>query len=239
MPPDSPLAEHHASGAAVLVVLARLRPRHWFWGWNRIAFGSWLPHHIPGLRFIKTLGSGRDGGFGLMPSASRQGLFCVFESTETANHFIDNAPLMQRYRERSDELLVALLNPYSARGSWDGMALQAEGTEPDNTLIAALTRASIRPPAATAFWQHAPAAQQGLESAPGCLLAVGLGEAPILRQATFSVWKNTAAMDAYARTGAHLEAIRAAWRHEFFSESMFVRFSPLRLQGDWKEAHFG
>ena len=71
-----------------------------------------------------------------------------------------------------------------------------------------------------------------------CLLAMGLGEAPLLRQATFSLWDSAAAMDAYARTGAHLDAIRAAWKHQFFSESMFVRFVPLQLQGQWKGRWF-
>ena len=76
-------------------------------------------------------------------------------------------------------------------------------------------------------------------AAAGCALAIGMGEAPLLRQATFSLWENTAAMDAYARTGAHLDAIRAAWKHEFFSESMFVRFAPIALQGQWKGRDYG
>jgi hypothetical protein len=63
---------------------------------------------------------------------------------------------------------------------------------------------------------------------------VGLGEAPFLRQATFSVWNDVAAMDVYARSGAHLDGIRAAQKQQFFSESMFVRFIPLRMQGTWR-----
>ena len=93
-------------------------------------------------------------------------------------------------------------------------------------------------PISLSFWRHAPAAQRSLLAAPGCALAVGLGEAPLLRQATFSLWDSAAAMDAYARTGAHLDAIRAAWKHQFFSESMFVRFVPLQLQGQWKGRRF-
>jgi spheroidene monooxygenase len=41
-------------------------------------------------------------------------------------------------------------------------------------------------------------------------------------------------MDAYARSGAHLEAIRAAARHRFFTESLFMRFVPLQVQGTWQ-----
>lgn len=225
-------------GVACLV-LAQLRPRHWHWGWRRVAFERWWPPRVAGLRFLKTLGSGIDGGFGLMPSASHQGLFCVFDDLASAEAFLAHAPLMQRYRERSAELFTAVLRPASARGTWDGMSLAAGAPLAPDAPVATLTRAAIRPQAARAFWRHAPAAQAGLAQAEGCQLAVGLGEAPLLRQATFSLWDSAAAMDAYARAGAHQEAIRAAWRHQFFSESMFVRFAPLALAGRWKGRDFG
>ena len=84
----------------VVVVLSKLRRAHWQWGWQRIAFGSWWPNTTPGLRFIKTLGSGKDGGFGLVPSLSHQGMFCVFDSEAEANDFVNTSALIARYRER-------------------------------------------------------------------------------------------------------------------------------------------
>jgi quinol monooxygenase YgiN len=135
--------------------------------------------------------------------------------------------------------LLITLRPSSSRGSWDGVAIAAGPALPVDAPVAALTRASIRPAAAARFWRHAPAAQAGLLSAPGCALAIGLGETPLLRQATFSLWSNADAMDAYARTGAHQQAIRAAWQQRFFSESMFVRFAPRSIQGRWKGRDFG
>ncbi len=246
MPPDgSPQTGEtrshtiHALDGTVVLLLSRLRPAHWVWGWHRTAFGSWLPQHTPGLRFIKTLGSGIDGGFGLVPSPSHQAMFCVFDSEHHATEFIEASPLVDRYRQRSDALLIATLRAASARGSWDGMSLVANTPLAPDLPLATLTRASIRLPAAAAFWRHAPAAQRSLVEADGCELAIGLGEAPLFRQATFSLWRNTAAMDAYARNGAHGEAIRAAWKHRFFSESMFVRFLPVRLQGQWKGRVYG
>ena len=74
--------------------------------------------------------------------------------------------------------------------------------------------------------------------AAGCRLGVGLGEAPLLRQATFSIWDDVPAMDAYARHGAHLAAIRAAAQGQHFSETLFVRFIPEGLAGDWKGRHY-
>jgi spheroidene monooxygenase len=62
---------------------------------------------------------------------------------------------------------------------------------------------------------------------------MGLGEAPLVRQCTFSVWRDTQAMLDSAHTGAHQQAITAAYKNDFFSESMFVRMRLLRTVGEW------
>jgi hypothetical protein len=183
------------------------------------------------------LGSGFEGGFGLRPSRSRQGVFAVFSNLSAAKEFVEFSELAATYRQRSTEFCCIMLRAWSCRGSWDGSELLPSTRAPrEGTAgpIAALTRASIQLHKAPAFWRYAPAAQTALEAAPGLQLAVGLGEAPFLRQATFSVWNDVAAMDAYARSGAHLDGIRAAQKQQFFSESMFVRFIPLRMQGTWR-----
>ena len=104
----------------------------------------------------------------------------------------------------------------------------------DGLPMATLTRASIRSSSAMAFWRYAPAAQADLQTARGCMLAMGLGEAPLLRQCTFSIWKDTASMVAYAQSGAHHAAIQAAYKHGFFTESMFVRMRVLAMNGQWQ-----
>ncbi len=235
----APTVDSGALSGTAVVLLAQLRPAHWPWGWGRIAFSRWLPQRTRGLRFMKTLGSGWGGGFGLVPSPSHQGLFCLFDDDASANEFAAASPLVDRYRQSASDCLLLTLRPSSSRGSWDGKTIAAGAAIAPGLPVAALTRASIRPHAAVAFWRHAPAAQAGLQAAPGCELAIGLGEAPLLRQATFSLWRDAAAMDAYARTGAHQQAIRAAWQQQFFSESMFVRFVPLSLQGRWQGRDYG
>jgi spheroidene monooxygenase len=61
----------------------------------------------------------------------------------------------------------------------------------------------------------------------------------VFRQATFSLWDSVQSMDAYARSGAHLQAIQAAHAQRYFSESMFVRFVPQRLAGVWMGRSYG
>ena len=218
----------------VVLLLADIAEGSRLWGWSRIVKGPQGLQGVPGLLFSKVLGSGYEGGFGLRPSPSRQGLFGLFESLPTAQEFIQNSTVLQAYQERSSEFYCALLKTWSCRGSWDGQSLDVCTAQPIKGPVAALTRASIRLGKAPEFWRHAPPSQTALSNAKGCQLAVGLGEAPFVRQATFSIWDSVSDMNAYARSGAHLEAIQAAAQNDYFSESMFARFVPLQVQGQWQ-----
>jgi heme-degrading monooxygenase HmoA len=219
-----------------VLLLVQHRTRDLPWALSRLVLGehaAGAAGSVPGLRFARALGSGRDGGFGLVPSLARQGLFAMFDDEAQARDYAFASPVVRRYRGSARESLVTLLRATSCRGSWSGMAMAATAPAAAGAPMAALTRASIRARHAASFWRHTPAAQGGVQRAPGCRLAVGLGEAPLLRQATVSLWDDVAAMDAYARGGAHRVAAQGAVRHDWFSESMFVRFAVLYIDGRW------
>lgn len=219
---------------ALAVVLADLAPTSRPWGWWRLARGPRGLTAVPGLRFAKLMGSGHEGGFGLRPSVSLQALLAWFDDESAAAEFIERAPLVRQYRARARDCLTLRLLPYSCRGAWDGRVPVAAVPAPVSGPVAALTRATLRLRAAPAFWRHAIAAEADLVAARGCRLAIGLGEAPLLRQATFSIWDSVAALQAYAQRGAHRHAIAAARDHQFFRESMFVRFVVRAVSGCWK-----
>ena len=227
-------------GTVAVFLLADIAPRHRLWGYARFVLGRFSLRGVPGLVLSKVMGSGEGGGFGLKPSNSRQALFCLFTDEAAADAFL-RSPTAQAYEQHSQEFCSAKLRAYSCRGAWSGESIAVTANAPDSGCgpIATLTRASIRPMSALRFWRMQPASEVSLNSASGCLLATGVGEAPFFRQATFSLWANTAAMDAYARTGAHLAAIRAAQDGAFFSESMFARFVPLSLVGRWRGRSYG
>lgn len=223
-----------------VVVLTRARAAQRAWALWCLMRGEAGIGRAPGLRFARAMGSGRDGGFGLSPSLRYQGLMAFFDQAEQALAFAEQAPAVRRRLDRCDEGLVAVLAATSVRGSWDGHRLRA--VAPAATAgqpVAALTRATVRPLQAARFWRQTPDSERALAAAPGCSLAAGLGEAPVLRQATFSLWDDTDAMTAYARQGAHGSAARQALGEGWFSEWMFVRFVPLRLQGSWHGRRFG
>jgi heme-degrading monooxygenase HmoA len=227
-----------AEDQTAVILLADIAEASRLWGWSRIVRGPRALRGIPGLLFSKVLGSGLEGGFDLRPSRSRQGVFALFDSSQKAQDFIAHSALVRAYQDQSNEFCWATLKTFSCRGSWDGISLQVNAEAPLKGPVAALTRASIKFGKAPAFWRHAPPSQTALEGVDGCQLAVGLGEAPFFRQATFSIWDNVSDMNAYARTGSHLAAIQAAQKNGYFSESMFARFVPLKVQGQWMGKHY-
>jgi hypothetical protein len=250
---DTLLAHPEPVACVVVALLVDLLKPHRGWGWMRLVAGPTAYKGVQGLLGAKVMGSGHGGGFTLRPSATHHGLVCRFETAEAALDFL-HGDQVQAYRERARECWAGVMAVHASRGEWDhqawglsdaqSLALSAAWQErlpaaQDPLPLAVLTRASIHPAKATAFWRHAPATQASLDAAGGCLLAMGLGEAPLVRQCTFSLWQDEAAMSAYAFEGPHQQASAAAWRQKFFSESLFLRMRVLRMAGVWQGRDFG
>jgi quinol monooxygenase YgiN len=242
---DLKALDHPISGVVVILLVDYLR-QHQAWGWMRLIAGPSALREIAGLSFAKVMGSGQNGGFSLRPSPSHQGLICVFDQWQSAVDFLHGSHV-KSMTERAREWWYGIFAVRSARGQWDkqvwepsndSMCLADSGAQAHPQMLGVLTRANIRPAKAMAFWRHAPAAQADLEHAQGCHIAVGLGEAPLVRQCTFSLWQDSASMTQYAQHSSHLQAIQAAYRHSFFSESLFVRMQLLNMQGVWKERYY-
>jgi hypothetical protein len=243
---DSGIRPEQASISGVVVVLlVDFLPSKKSWGWMKLAQGAFNLKGAKGLLFSKVMGSGHEGGFGLRPSSTHQGLVLLFDTSVNAQAFLES-DVSVRYKQHAREWWSSTLVIDSSRGEWNDVSwaptdLNKEGLADltkDSTLVATLTRASIRPASALAFWRYAPQAQADLTNASGCILAMGLGEAPLVRQCTFSVWRDTQSMLRYAQGGAHRTAIQAAYKHTFFSESMFVRMRILSMTGVWKGVYY-
>jgi len=162
------------SGVVVVILVDYLRA-HQGWGWLRLVQGASAFKDTPGLLFTKVMGSGHQGGFSLRPSASHQGLICVFDHADHADQFLAG-PWLAAYQERAKQCQASLLAITSCKGAWDGRAFDVTpddklghyAFEPRNPSMAAITR-----------------------------------------------------------------AITAAYKNDFFSESMFVRMRLLRTVGEW------
>lgn len=105
------------------------------------------------------------------------------------------------------------------------------------TGLAILTRATIRPLRLGAFRASARQVNAKLAQQPGLLAAIGLGEAPLLAQATFSLWASPRAVRDFAYTGPeHILAMRRKTTEEWYSEELFARFQPIGSYGSWDGA---
>jgi heme-degrading monooxygenase HmoA len=187
-----------------------------------------------GLRFWKLVGSGRGAGFSLRPDWSRYGLVAVWESAEAADAFFSSSLVARDYREHADEMWTVRLAPTAAHGTWSGanpflpLAPRSNGGP-----VAVLTRATIRWRRLAAFWGAVPEASRALEDARGLVASIGIGEAPFVRQATFSLWRTEADMQEFAYGGAHRDVIRRTRAESWYAEELFARFAPVASEGTW------
>lgn len=205
------------------------------WAFAQMATAPRQLRRVAGLRFFQLLGSGADNGFGFWPNLRRYGLLATWDSPEAAAAFFNSHPVWAAYQQRSAELWTATLAPLQAHGTWDGTKPFGEpapgGGRPEGP-VAALTRASIRLRRAVRFWQFVEPTSRALGGAEGLRLAIGLGELPLVRQATFSVWESVQAMQQYAyRDVRHREVIQLTRREGWYSEELFARFQVLASTG--------
>ena len=215
--------------------LTRYPPSQAFWALSAMGKDRSPLRKVPGLRFFRLLGTGRGADLTLGADLRRWAMFGVWESREALEEYQDSA-LRRSHRDRAEESYTAVLRPLRWRGRWGGVdpfAGVAAG-EASGRPIASVTRARIRPRHLRAFWANVPDASRGLHANPGLLASVGVGEVPLLHQATFTLWRDAASLRDYAYRGeGHREAISRSGKQGWFAEELFARFEVLGSGGLW------
>jgi len=212
-----------------------LKPGFRRWGLAQMGTSPPQLRRVPGLVFFKLLGSGAHSGFGLWPNLDRYGFMAVWADAAAATAFFGGHPLWASYAGRSAEIWTVHLAPLKSQGEWDGhqpFAYDPGLANAANAPIAVLTRASIHWRKTRRFWQFVEPTSAALAQAQGVRAALGLGELPVVRQATFSVWESAQAMQEYAyRDARHREVIQLTRRENWYSEELFARFQVLSSAG--------
>jgi hypothetical protein len=187
----------------------------------------------PGLRFAKLLGTGSGRTFTLRDADPRRwALLAVWDDARAADAFAAG-PVVGRWQRIADEQWSARLRPLSSRGRWSeqepfGRPWPQRWDGP----VAAVTRARLAPRKAVAFWRAVPPVSADLHASPGLRLALGIGEAPIGLQGTFSVWESSAALNAFAHGRApHVDVVRRTAEEGWYAEELFARLGVLSAEG--------
>jgi hypothetical protein len=145
---------------------------------------------------------------------------------------LEKSDVIKMWRKISKNEYRALLRPISSHGLWSRKQPFLLEKFEWHGKIAAVTRARIVWRKNLQFWRAVPPVTESLHSSPGLLNAIGIGEAPIGLQGTFSIWENAASLREFAYKGdAHVKAIAATQTNKWYSEELFARFAVIQEQG--------
>ena len=187
----------------------------------------------PGLRFAKLLGTGSGRTFTVRDADPRRwALLAVWDDAAAADAF-ERGPTVARWRRRADEEWTARLRPLAARGRWAGREpFGRPRPQRWDGPVAAVTRARLVPGKALRFWRAVPPVSADLHAGPGLRFALGIGEAPVGLQGTFSVWESAATLNSFAYDRpAHAAVVRRTAEEGWYAEELFARFAVLSAEG--------
>jgi hypothetical protein len=203
------------------------------------AFASMARHALrtrmfTGVSFAKLLGTGSGETF--TPSDAnlyRWGMVVVISKDQVSA--FDQSAIIRGWRKRSTSEFRTVLTPLSSHGLWakkNPFDFTAPLVNPDAT-IAAITRARIKWSKNFIFWKSVPPVVTDLHQSPGFIAAIGIGEAPIGLQGTFSLWESASALRDFAYKGAaHQKAIQQTKDIDWYAEELFARFEVLEIRGE-------
>jgi hypothetical protein len=210
----------------------KINPRDIFFAILGMAIDRTLLRRTYGVTFAKMLGCGRGETFTTSDAdPTRWGCLVVLPIEEVAK--LDQSVTVRRWRAKSTSEFRVLLEPISVSGKWSKQSPFIVTTnEFSNPQIVAITRARIKAWQTARFFKSVPPVTASLHQSPGLISAIGIGEAPIGLQGTFSLWESAKAIRDFAYKGAaHQKAIEQTSQYDWYAEELFARFAVLEKRG--------
>ena len=207
------------------------------WAFSQMGFARKKLKKIKQITFFKLFGSGIGEGFTPYPNTSVYAILSVWNNLGEAENNIEEREIYENYRTHSIENWTVFLSPISSKGYWDKTnpfkPNKNEFKKKDH-MLAALTRATIKPKIMLKFWSKVPAISKVIGNDKNVLFKMGLGEIPWFHQVTFSIWPNAKTMADFARKdGPHAKAIKSVREGNWFSEELYARFEVKKAIGKW------
>ncbi len=229
----------------VTITIIRYKKRYIFFALMAMAIHRLSFLFNQNISFYKLLGCGKNGTFDKHPDWQQWGIIAVHKITpDTSLNFCDKN-IQQLYGSFifkwieffNCETWTVFLEPLEGHGVWDGKPVFGSTFNKINHLgvIAVLTRATIRISKLNSFWKNVDAVARQMNGSAGFIFSIGIGELPFIKQATFSIWKDSQSMKKFAyQMQEHTEVIKKTRKENWYSEEMFVRFKPIKSVGSIK-----
>ena len=212
----------------------KIEERNIPWAISQMALNRLPLTRNSSIDFWKLLGTGKGETF-TPRDADPQRWGLIISIDEGALATFEDSPVMKRWKSKSIASFSATLEPISSQGRWSKQSpftAQPELAKTWDGPVAAITRARIKWRKNFIFWRSVPPVTMSLKSSPGLLGAIGIGEAPLGLQGTFSLWENPSAIRDFAYKGAaHRSAIEATHREGWYAEELFARFAVTERSG--------
>jgi hypothetical protein len=187
------------------------------------------------LKFFKLMGTGGGNGFSLWPDFGTYAFLGVWNNQKTADEFLKHNPILKSYRLKSETHRTLKMLPLKSHGLWSGQnPFPPQSLLEKNTSfpVAVITRATLRPARLLSFWRSVPQASLAIANARGVRYFKGIGEWPLVQQATLSIWDSIEAMKQFAYQGKiHNQIIKKTRNENWYSEDLFARFQILSDTG--------
>lgn len=203
-----------------------------WWALKQMQLAGSLSSTVEGISFIKLLGTGAgEFGFSIKPDLSTYALLCVWENAEKVKR-LKASDIFVQLAKRSESYQTSYMACVQSHGAWGGKNPFVPAAEYTSGPLYALTRASLSPSKTYAFWRHVPATIRALKKSKGLIYSKGVGELPVIEQATFSHWQSAEDMLNFAYRSEHTEVLMKAKKGKWFKEELFARFIPVNLE-EW------
>ena len=189
---------------------------------------------VGGLAFWRLMGTGRRDDTGPGADLRRTALFAVWNDESDLDRFLDDHPISRRW-DAVGEAWHVRLRALGGHGRWRGFD-PLDGMERGNQggPVAVITRADVRLSSSRDFGRAGKEVDAELHTAAGLIDVVGVGEAPIGRLATFSLWESMADLREFAyRMPRHQQVVQETRDGDWYAEELFARFEPYASAGTW------
>ena len=182
-------------------------------------------HNSPGVTFFKSLGIG--AGVSFTPSDADIRSWALLVTFDRDMTELEKLPTVTAWRKFALEEEFYQLSTITSHGLWAKQEpFISEVAKDWAGEVATITRARIRWHQNLRFWRSVPPVTESLHGSDGLIRAIGIGEAPIGLQGTFSHWRSQEDLRVFAYKGAaHQKAIALTAEHNWYAEELFARFA--------------